>query len=61
MNNNISGTGSCECMADETKQKISSMKVSGKDGEVNLDLSGDAAKEEIETAVVRSKVINQCF
>jgi hypothetical protein len=51
-------TGSCECMTDETKQKISNMEVSGEDGEVNLDLSGDVTKEEIEAALARSKVIN---
>ncbi len=51
-------TGSCECMTDETKQKISNMEVSGTDGEVNLDLSGEVTKEEIEAALARSKVIN---
>ena len=52
-------TGSCECMTDETKKKISNMEVSGKDGEVNLNLSGDVSKEEIEAALARSKVINK--
>jgi len=51
-------TGSCECMTDETKQKISNMDVSGKDGEVHLDLSGEVSKEEIEAALARSKIIN---
>ena len=51
-------TGSCECMTDETKQKIENMEVSGEDGEVNLDLSGEVSKEEIEAALARSKVIN---
>ena len=51
-------TGSCECMTDETKKKISNMDVSGKDGEVHLDLSGEVSKEEIEAALARSKVIN---
>ncbi len=51
-------TGSCECMTDETKEKITSMEVSGKDGEVNLNLTGDVSKEEIEAALARSKVIN---
>lgn len=51
-------TGACECMSDETKAKISNMEVSGKDGDVKLDLSGDISKEEIETALARSKVIN---
>ena len=51
-------TGSCECMTDETKKKITNMQVSGEDGEVNLDLSGDVTKEEIEAALARSKVIN---
>ena len=51
-------TGSCECMTDETKQKIKNMEVSGKDGEVSLDLTGDVSREEIEAALARSKVIN---
>ena len=51
-------TGSCECMTDETKKKITNMKVSGEDGEVNLNLTGDVSKEEIEAALARSKVIN---
>jgi len=51
-------TGSCECMTDETKKKITNMEVSGKDGEVNLNLTGDVSKEEIEAALIRSKVIN---
>lgn len=51
-------TGQCECMSDETKEKISNMEVSGKDGDVNLDLTGDISKEEIEAALTKSKVIN---
>jgi hypothetical protein len=51
-------TGACECMSDETKAKITNMEVTGKDGEVNLDLSGNISKEEIETALAKSKVIN---
>ncbi len=51
-------TGACECMNDETKEKINDMQVSGKDGEVHLDLSGEVTKEEIEAALERSKVIN---
>ena len=51
-------TGACECMSDETKKKISNMEVSGKDGDVQLALSGDISKEEIEAALEKSKVIN---
>ena len=51
-------TGQCECMSDETKQKITNMEVSGKDGDVNLDLKGDVSKEEIEAALAKSKVLN---
>jgi len=46
-------------MSDETKKKITNMEVSGKDGEVNLKLSGKVSKEEIEAALAKSKVINQ--
>ncbi len=51
-------TGSCECMSDETKAKVKDMKVSGKDGDVKLELSGDIDTKEIEAALARSKVIN---
>jgi arsenate reductase len=51
-------TGSCECMTDETKKKITDMQVVGKDGDVELNLTGNVAKEEIEAALARSKVIN---
>ena len=51
-------TGSCECMTDETKKKITNMQVSGEDGDVALNLSGEVSKEEIEAALARSKVIN---
>ena len=51
-------TGQCECMSDATKAKITNMEVSGKDGEVNLNLTGDVSKEEIEAALAKSKVIN---
>lgn len=51
-------TGSCECMTDETKKKITDMQVTGEDGSIELNLSGDVAKEEIEAALKRSKVLN---
>lgn len=52
-------TGQCECMSDETKKKISTMQVEGKDGNVELNLTGDIAKEEIEAALAKSKVLNK--
>jgi len=51
-------TGQCECMSDETKNKITHMQVSGEDGDVALNLTGDVSKEEIEAALAKSKVIN---
>jgi len=51
-------TGKCECMSDETKQKIQNIQVFGNDGDVSLELSGDISKEEIEAALAKSKVIN---
>ncbi|MFT7879746.1 MAG: hypothetical protein ABXS91_05045 [Sulfurimonas sp.] len=50
-------TGQCECMSDTTKKKITGMHVSGEDGDVNLDLSGEITEEEIEAAMKRSKVL----
>ncbi len=52
-------TGACECMSDETKAKINNMEVSGKDGDVALDLSGNISQEEIEAALSKSKVLNK--
>jgi len=52
-------TGACECMSDETKAKVKDMKVSGKDGDVKLELSGEIDTKEIEAALARSKVINE--
>jgi hypothetical protein len=51
-------TGQCECMSDATKKKITQMEVSGKDGDVALDLSGEISKEEIEAALAKSKALN---
>jgi len=51
-------TGACECMSDDTKAKIKNMEVSGQDGSVELDLTGDLSKEEIEAALKKSKVLN---
>ncbi len=51
-------TGQCECMSDATKKKITNMEVSGKDGDVALNLSGEITKEEIEAALAKSKVVN---
>ena len=51
-------TGQCECMSDETKEKVKDMQVSGEDGNVSLTLSGDISKEEIEAALAKSKVLN---
>ena len=52
-------TGACECMSDETKAKVKDMKVSGKDGDVKLELSGEIDTKEIEAALAKSKVINE--
>ncbi len=49
--------GQCECMSDTTKQKITTMEVSGDDGDVSLALTGDITKEEIEEALSKSKVL----
>lgn len=56
-------TGQCDCMSEETKAKISNMEVSGVDGEVNLNLTGNVSKEEIEDALAKSKVTNndKCY
>jgi hypothetical protein len=45
-------------MSDETKAKIKHMEVSGKDGDVALELSGEVSKEVIEAALAKSKLVN---
>jgi hypothetical protein len=34
------------------------MQIEGKDGDIELNISGDLAKEEIEKALAKSKVLN---
>jgi len=51
-------TGQCECMSDDTKKKITNMQVAGSDGNVELNLSGEIEKEEIEKALLKSTVLN---
>jgi len=45
-------------MSDETKKKITNMQVTGKDGNVELRLSGNINKNEIKKALENSKVLN---
>jgi arsenate reductase len=52
-------TGKCECMSDDTKEKIKDMRVEGDDGNVELSLEGDISVEEIESALSKSKVLNK--
>ena len=52
-------TGQCECMSDESKAKMTDMKVSGSDGDIALEIDGDLTTREIEAALARSKVINK--
>ena len=52
-------TGKCECMSDDTKEKIKDMRVEGSDGDVELSLEGDVSVEEIQSALNKSKVLNK--
>jgi len=52
-------TGACECMSDETKAKITDMKVEGVDGNVELCLDGDVSIQEIKTALEKSTILNK--
>ncbi len=51
--------GQCECMSQETKQKITNMQVNGEDGKVELRLSGDISTSEVKQALSKSKVLNK--
>jgi len=50
-------TGRCDCMSDESKEKIKDMSISGEDGNVELSIEGDLDVEEIQTAVSKSPLI----
>jgi len=52
-------TGKCECMSDDTKEKIKDMRVEGDDRNVELSLEGDISVEEIQSALNKSKVLNK--
>ena len=50
-------TGKCDCMSDESKDKIKDMSISGVDGNVELNIEGDLNVSEIQTAVSKSPLI----
>jgi len=50
-------TGKCDCMDDESKQKIEGMEISGVDGDVELSIKGDLNVEDIREAVSKSPLI----
>ncbi len=50
-------SGGCDCMSDESKTKIKDMRISGTDGNVELNLEGDINIEEIQKAVLASPVL----
>ena len=50
-------TGRCDCMSDESKEKIKDMSISGEDGDIELTIEGDLDVDEIQTAVSKSPLI----
>jgi len=50
-------TGKCDCMSDESKEKIKDMSISGEDGNVELNIKGDLDVSEIQAAVSKSPLI----
>ncbi|MDA7816755.1 hypothetical protein N9A28_01040 [Sulfurimonas sp.] len=50
-------TGQCDCMSDESKQKIEAMDISGEDGNVELTIKGDIDVNEIQNSVSKSPLI----
>ncbi len=50
-------TGKCDCMSDESKEKIKDMSISGEDGNVELNIEGDLDVKEIQEAVSKSPLI----
>lgn len=51
-------SGKCDCMSDESKAKIASLEVSGEDGNVELEITGDLSADEVKTAVSKSPLIH---
>ncbi len=51
--------GQCECMSEETKQKITNMEVTDKEGVVKLTLDGSITEIEIRQALANSKILNK--
>ncbi|MCX7759860.1 MAG: hypothetical protein N2Z81_01625 [Hydrogenothermaceae bacterium] len=49
-------TGRCECMTEETKKKITFIELRLIDGKPAIQIKGDVSKEEIESAMSKSKV-----
>lgn len=50
-------TGKCDCMSDESKEKIKDINVTGSDGDVELNINGDLDVEEIQRAVSKSPLM----
>ncbi len=50
-------TGRCDCMSDESKEKIKDMNISGEDGSVELSIEGDLDVKEIQEAVSKSPLV----
>ncbi|ABB44335.1 hypothetical protein Suden_1057 [Sulfurimonas denitrificans DSM 1251] len=50
-------TGKCDCMSDESKQKIKDMDITGSDGNMELKISGNLDVEEIKKAISKSILI----
>jgi len=50
--------GQCDCMSDEAKKKIEGLEVTGEDGSVELNISGDLDVEAIEAALKKSPLLN---
>ena len=51
-------SGQCDCMSDESKQKIKNMSIDGVDGDIELNIQGDLDVDEIQKAVVKSPLVN---
>ncbi len=48
-------TGKCDCMSEETKQKVTFMDFKAENGKVAIEIKGDLTEEEIKEAMNRSK------
>jgi hypothetical protein len=50
-------TGKCDCMSNESKEKIKDMSITGEDGKIELTITGELDVNDIQEAVSKSPLV----